>query len=76
VVADHHHLGVVGQVDRQHRTVTADHPAQTIQAGVAAHVASGQPVSMGHDILLLRWDTKPVNRNRGDVLLSNRSGTY
>jgi hypothetical protein len=34
VVAHHHHLGVVGQVNRQHRTVTADHPTQALQAGV------------------------------------------
>jgi hypothetical protein len=34
MVADHHHLLVVGQVDRQHRSVTADHPAQALQAGV------------------------------------------
>jgi hypothetical protein len=59
MVADHHHLGVVGQVDRQHRPVTADHPTQALQAGVTTSVTSGQTVSMATDILLLRWDTKP-----------------
>jgi len=34
--ADLRHLLVVGQVHRQDRAVMADHPAQALQAGVAA----------------------------------------
>jgi hypothetical protein len=76
MIADHHHLLVVGKVDRQHRTVTADHPAQAFQASVAAQVASGQTVSMGHGHPPVAVGHQAHEPHQGDVLLSNHSGTY
>jgi hypothetical protein len=49
----------------------ADHPAQTTQAGVAAHVASGQPVSMGHGHPPVAVGHQAREPHQGDVLLSN-----
>ena len=69
------YLGLVGQVDRQHRPVAADDPAPPKQPGVAARVAREIPLRLPMDILLCGWDTKPEH-HQGGCPYFNHSRSY
>jgi hypothetical protein len=69
MIADHHRLLLIRQINTHDRVISRHQPAQLGQPGVAALVTTRQTTTLGHDVLLAVIGTRTRQRHQEGVFI-------